>query len=340
MSPPARASRGSGSGLSIPSLTGELDEGRIRPAYLLAGSEVLLRDDALAALRAAVLDEGASDFNFDRLDGESAGSVELVDAVNSLPVMAPRRLVWLREPEGRKAKAKGLVDALAELLPELATRDDVVLVVSAAKIDKRSRWVKAFQEAPATLVDCAAPSAGKALASWIRGEAERQGVAMNGDAAQALAEATGPELQLLRHEIEKAALYAGPGETVTRAHVLGTVSDVAEDPIWDLTDAIGEGRKAEALRLLGRLQAAGAPGPVLLASLAGHFRKLLRARTGEEPKGHPFVMRKLQSQSQRYRPARLTACLRAIHEVDEVLKGAGQIDPELAMQRLVIGLSD
>lgn len=339
MSPPARASRGSGSGLSIPALAAELADGRIRPAYLLAGSEVLLRDDALATLRAAVLDEGASDFNFDRLDGESAGSVELVDAVNSLPVMAPRRLVWLREPEGRKAKAKGLVEALADLLPELAERDDVVLVVSAAKADKRSRWVKAFK-APATVVDCAAPSAGKALGAWVKAEAERQGVTMNGDAAQALAEATGAELQLLRHEIEKAALYAGPGETVTRAHVLGTVSDVAEDPIWDLTDAIGEGRKAEALRLLGRLQAAGAPGPVLLASLAGHFRKLLRARTGEEPKGHPFVVRKLQSQSQRYRPARLTACLRAIHEVDEVLKGAGQIDPELAMQRLVIGLSD
>jgi len=253
--------------------------------------------------------------------------------------MAPRRLVWLREPDGRKGKAKGLVDVLADLVPSLAERDDIVLLVSAASIDKRSRWVKAFQE-PSTLVDCSPPSAGRALASWVKAEAARQGVSMNGDAAQALGEATGPELQLLRHEIEKASLYAGPGETVTRAHVLGTVSDVAEDPIWDLTDAIGEGRKAEALRVLGRLQAAGAPGPVLLASLAGHFRKLLRARHGEDPKGHPFAVRKIQSQSQRYRPARLTACLSAIHEVDEVLKGAGQIDPELAMQRLVIGLSD
>ncbi len=324
--------------MKVPALEGELAKGRVRSAYLLAGSETLLRDDAVAALRAHVLEAGASEFNFDRLEGESIGPADLVDAVNSLPIMAPRRLVWLREPEGRRAKAKGLGDALADLLPALAEREDVVLVVSAGQIDRRSRWVKAFAE-PAAIVDCAPPPAGKGLAGWIRSEAERQGVAMNGDAAQALAEAAGPQLQLLRHEIEKAALYAGAGETVTRAHVLGTASDVAEDPIWDLTDAIGEGRAAEAVRVLVRLQRGGAPPPVLLASLAGHFRKLVRARSGEEPRGHPFAVRKLVSQSQRYTPTRLLACLRAIHEVDEVLKGAGQIEPDLAMQRLVIGLA-
>jgi DNA polymerase-3 subunit delta len=298
----------------------------------------LLRDDALAALRAAVLEGAAEDFDFDRLEGDSAGPADLVDAVNSLPVMAPRRLVWLREPEGRRGKAKLLTEALADLLPSLAERDDVVLVVTAESIDRRSRWVKAFAS-PAGVVDCAPPPAGKGLAAWIREEAGRQGVPMEGDAAQALAEAAGPQLLLLRNEIEKAGLYAGPGATVTRAHVLGTAVDAAEDPIWDLTDAIGEGRSAEALRLLGRLRGGGAPAPVLLATLAGHFRKLLRARHGDEPRGHPFAVRKIMGQSERYTPERLRACLAAIHEVDEILKGAGQIDPELAMQRLVMGLS-
>ena len=34
------------------------------PAYLIAGSEPLLRDDALAALRTTVLTDGSGDFNF------------------------------------------------------------------------------------------------------------------------------------------------------------------------------------------------------------------------------------------------------------------------------------
>ncbi len=314
----------------------EIAGGRLRPAYLLAGSEALLRDDALAALRDAAVDAAARDFNFERLDGESAKPADLIDAVDSLPVMAARRLVWLREPEGRRGK--GLGDTLAELVPGLAERDDVVLVVTAAQVDRRSRWVKAFQE-PSAVVDCEPPAAGKGLVAWIRAEAQGQDVALAADAAQALAEATGPQLLLLRHEIEKAALYAGPGEAVTRAHVLGTASGGAEDPIWDLTDAIGEGRTADALAVLHRLGGAGAPPPVLLASLAGHFRKLVRARAGEELRGHPFAVKKIQRQASRYTAPRLRACLAAIHDVDEILKGQGGLDAGLAMQRLVLGLS-
>lgn len=338
MSPPARASRGAGSGagFSVQALLEEIADGRLRSAYLLGGSEALLRDDALAALREATLDSAASDFNYDRLEGESAKPADLIDAVNSLPVMAARRLVWLREPEGKRGK--GLADTLVDLLPALAEREDVVLVVTASQLDRRSRWVKAFKE-PAALVDCQPPPGGKGLAAWIRSEAKSQGVALDGDAAQALAEATGPQLLLLRHEIEKAALYAGPGERVTRSHVLGTASDVAEDPIWDLTDAIGEGRTADALVVLHRLGRAGAPPPLLLASLAGHFRKLVRARAGESLRGHPFAVKKIERQASRYSQPRLRACLDAIHDVDEILKGRGSLDPNLAMQRLVLGLS-
>jgi hypothetical protein len=55
--------------------------------------------------------------------------------------------------------------------------------------------------------------------------------------------------------------------------------------------------------------------------------------------GHPFMVRKLESQSQRYTQGRLIACLHAIHEVDEALKGRGSLPPDIALERLVIGLS-
>ena len=32
-------------------------------------------------------------------------------------------------------------------------------------------------------------------------------------------------------------------------------------------------------------------------------------------------------------------CLRAIHETDEALKGQGALPPDLALERLVLGLS-
>jgi len=316
----------------------ELAGGRLRPAYLLLGEEALLRDDAAAALRDAVLSEAARDFNYDPLTGSPVTPARLRDAVATLPVMASQRLVWLPGIEERRAAGRDLAEALAEILPGLAEGGGCVLVVAAAKADRRQRWVKAFSD-PCAVVTCEPPRNKRGLVDFVRAEAKRQGVALGPGAAEALADRVGPHLLMLRQELTKVSLLAGPGAQVTRAHVAESTSDVAEEPIWELTDAIGEGRVAAALHLLDKLLGGGAAPPALLGSLANHFRKLLRVRSGQQPLGPPFVVKKLQSQAGRYTPGRLRKCLDAIHEVDQVLKGRGGLPPTLALERLVMGLS-
>lgn len=323
--------------MSLEALRAELAEGRIRPAYLLAGAEPLLRDDALAAIRAAVLAGAPADFNFDRLEGDATGPGALHDALRALPVMAQRRLVWLREPETGRG-ARGLLDALAQEVPGLADGGGCVLVVSAARVDRRERWVRAFA-APALVVSCDPPRDARAVAAFLREEARRQELALEAGVAELLAERIGPQLLMLRQELAKAALLAAPAQRVTRAHVEASAIDVAEQPIWDLTDAIGEGRTGEALALLVRMLRGGAPHPVVLASLAAHFRKLLRLRARGSVAGPPFVVKKLEAQSRRYTGPRLLAHLRAIHQADLALKGEGGIPPDVALERLVLALA-
>ena len=50
-------------------------------------------------------------------------------------------------------------------------------------------------------------------------------------------------------------------------------------------------------------------------------------------------MKKLESQAQRYTSRELLGCLRDIHLTDTALKGAGALTPDLALERLVIGLA-
>jgi DNA polymerase-3 subunit delta len=321
--------------MTLDELRESLERGELRPAYLVIGSEALLRDDALAALRDAVLAGAPAEWNLDRLDGERLTAAALAESLGSLPVLGPRRLVVLREPEGRAGRGPG--DALAEIVARLDAGSPSVLVVVAEKADGRARWVKAFD--PEAVVRCDPPRSPREALAFVREEARRQGVGLDAGAAELLVERVGPQLLCLRREIEKAALLAPPGGKVGRAEIAAGAPDVAEEPIWDLTDAIGEGRPADALRLLARLLAAGTAPPVLLGSLASHFRRLLRLRSGGRVQAPPFVLRKLDRQAQRYGPRRLTACLRAIHETDLALKGAGHLRPELALERLVLGLS-
>src|SRR5262249_3648758 len=150
-------------------LARELAERGPRRAYLLAGAESLLREDALAALRRAVIGDGDPAFLLDRFDG-SAAPGELTDALHTLPVIAPRRLVVLEEPEARGASARGaqgaegersgrppgtaraLIDAVADWIGDAREASSpAVLVVAASQPDRRARWVKAFGDA---IVEC------------------------------------------------------------------------------------------------------------------------------------------------------------------------------------------
>ena len=323
--------------MTLEELRGELAAGTLRPAYLIAGEEPLQRDEALAALRAHVLAGAPVDFNLDRLDGVATTRAELIDALRTLPVMAARRLVELREPEAPRAVGRGLAEALASVVEELQRGSASVLVVIAAKIDRRTRWVRAVGEA--ATIQCDAPRGRRELVAFIRGEAKRQAVSLAKGVPERLAERIGAQPLLLRQEIAKLSLLVEGKSEVTLEHVVAASIDVAEEPVWELTDAIGAGHGADALVLLARLARGGAAPPLVLGALASHFRRLLRVRGGGSVGVPPFVRQKLESQAQRYSEARLVACLGAIHETDLALKGSGALPPQLALERLVIGLS-
>ncbi|MGE4650872.1 MAG: DNA polymerase III subunit delta [Myxococcota bacterium] len=317
-------------------LSERLAGGSLAPAYLLAGSEAVLREDAFGALREAALQGAESDFDLDRFDAAGLSAASLADALRMLPVLAPRRLVVVDGPEQKRASK--LVEALPELLEELPAESECVLVVRSAVLDKRTRWAKAFEKRKA-LVECNPPTKAREVAAFARGEALRQGVEMERGAAEALAERIGPQLMLLRQEIAKLALMAREGKPLSRALVGAGTPNVSEDPVWDLNDAIGEGRSADALVLLARLLGRGVAPPPLLGALASHFRRLLAAAHGGAVSGPPFVRKKIETQARRYGARRLKSALDAIHETDLAIKGAGSLRPELALERLVVALA-
>ncbi len=211
-------------------------------------------------------------------------------------------------------------------------------MVVARKVDRRSRWVKAFRE-PAAEVGCDAPTGTRELVEFLEREAARREVSIAKDAAELLCERVGPHLLLLRQELEKLQLEVGPGARIERDVVARSVSSVAEESIWELTDAIGQGRTADSLAQLAQMLSQGEASQAVLGALASHFRRLLRVGQGDAVKGPPFVVRKLEQQARRFPPARLLGCLRAIHRADVELKGAGVLRPERALEQLVIQLA-
>lgn len=307
----------------------------------MAGGEPLLRDKSLATLRTAILGGAADDFNLERLTPEELTPSALEDSIRALPVMADHRLVIVGDFDraGRGADARErLSSTLVEAVKSLASQTETVLVVTASKANSRFRWVKAFKS-PAVRVACDAPKAGAGVVAFIEAEAARQDLVLEKGVALHLSERIGPQLLVLQGELAKVALLAGIDEPITRDHVTASTCDVADRPVWDLTDAICAGQTGKAVGLLARMLGSGSAPEAILGMLASHFRKLARVRGGGGVSAGGFMAEKLSKQARRHSQRSLRSCLERIHETDAALKGVGSLSREMAIESLVIDLS-
>ena len=85
----------------------------------------------------------------------------------------------------------------------------------------------------------------------------------------------------------------------------------------------------------------------VLGALAGHFRRLARAREcqplepGEVQRRlgvHPYAARKLAEQARRFEPQTLRRCLAAVQHADSALKGGVSLPPHLVIERFVLSV--
>src|SRR6185503_2424365 len=90
----------------------ELKERGPRPIYVVDGEERMLVDEAVRTIKEHALPKNARDFNFDSFSARDAGIIKILDAAQTLPAFAPRRLVlvnhadkldvWSADEEGAK----------------------------------------------------------------------------------------------------------------------------------------------------------------------------------------------------------------------------------------------
>ena len=315
------------------------------PVVLIAGPEATLRDAALVELRERVLAGAIRDFNEDRFDLATSGfdPLAIIAAARTLPVMARARLVLVRGA-GEKRAEKFLEGALLEYLE--APLESTCLVLEGESVDKRQKWVKRVQKL-GQVIECTGPERPAEVRRWIEGRMKQRGMKPSSGVATALFDLVGPDLDRLALEVEKLGLFVGERGEVSADDVAELVGQLRPRAVYELTDAIGERRLANALRLVAELSDQGQPPLALIGALANHFRRLLRARelrpleVSEVQRKlgvHPFAAQKLVEQVRRFDMRRLKQCLDAVRRTDLALKGGVPIGPRMALERLVLAV--
>ena len=110
------------------------------------------------------------------------------------------------------------------------------------------------------------------LPKWVIARARERGLQLEPDTARALIAHVGDRQQRLLRELEKLALYAGPGARIDAATVDELTAPSAEHKAWSLADALLSGDAAAATRLYLTLRSQGERLPGLLYWMSNRVR--------------------------------------------------------------------
>ena len=306
------------------------------PLYVILGEDDVEKS-ALAASFAELVDEGLQAFNVERLHASDLSSGDrlvgfaaaVVDAVRTLPMMSPRRIVEVFQAENLlvpKRESEAAMRALAQLEALFASPDpQTTLVLVSAPLDKRTRMFKLLAKY-ATVVECGVLADVAEAQHWIRARVAQQGMDIDPAAARMLAELAGFPPQArekgptgntprLRSEVDRLLLYALGQKRITVDDVRAVAGPAALQDDWAMTNAIEAGQPGEALRQLAMVLDAGAPPEKVLGQLGW----VVRAKFP-------------QIAASDVRPA-----IEAVFRTDVDLKRSAA-DPRILLERLIVEL--
>ncbi len=238
-----------------------LRKGEPAGAYYFHGPEDILKDEAVRALVDRALDPSLRDFNLDQRSAPQLDPESLFSLCATLPMMAERRVVVLRDVEGLKRKPKVRAALLAYL--ERPSPETVLILVQGAGEEAEDKEL-----ARAACSVACAPLSHERVLKWLQRRAEGLGIALEPEAAEHLARAVSGELGPLASELQKLAALP-PGEPVTVERVGAIVGVRHGETAFDWRDALFEGETARAVQLLGRVLDQPGSSAVRLVTMTG-----------------------------------------------------------------------
>ncbi len=261
-------------------------KGKTRPLYLVHGTEgylVRTSADAIASSLAEAM--GAERITQDAA-GQSAEAV--LSPVTSLSLFASAQVVVVKNFS--HLLTGDAADRLLAGLDSVSGEGNALVFTAGGtgpgeKLDKRVKGYKGLVKRAAVVeLNTQKP---EDLLLWLKEKAREEGKTLDPDAAQLLLMRTGPDMETLRMELDKAVLYHLEEKRITADSLARLVGKTREDAVWDVSERIAAGDAPGALNLLEDLFVAGTYPLVVLTLLVRQTRHMLQARLLWERAGCP-----------------------------------------------------
>ncbi len=267
----------------------------LAPVYLICGDEPLQLGEAADEIRSAAKRAGYTSREMLSIDN-GAEWRELTTEAGSLSIFSEKKLIDLRAVSVKPGLegGKALIN-YTQQLPE-----DTLLLITAGKIDssgQKALWFQAVDKVG--VVVQVWPLQGPDLLYWLQRRAERKGMQMDADAVKSLASRIEGHLLAAAQEIEKLYILHG-NRRISKAMVEDHVADSARFDVFNLNDALLQGKLNRAVKILHGLRAEGVAAPVVLWGMSREARLLLNVQADLQQGGQlEAVLKKYQVRDKR-----------------------------------------
>lgn len=226
----------------MPAFTAALEKGKFARAYFFHGDDDFLKEEQVRALIARATDAPTRDFNLDQLRAPDLDTGVLALVLQSLPLMAERRMVVIRDAgtltkDIRATLSAYLAHAPPETLlllvaPALSKPDPALLALTSSLEFKRLNEEE--------------------LGTWVAARVAEVGSTITPGAITLLCSATENDLILLTGEIDKLRSFTN-GAEITESDVTAVVGIRHGETLGDLLDAVAMRDAPAAIALLDQV---------------------------------------------------------------------------------------
>ena len=302
----------------------------------MVGSDSYLAEQALESLlQAAVGDERADAVQV--LRGDETTWPRILEAARTGSLFATRRAVVVRNADAIKGEGEEVEGYLEDPSPGTA------LILMAVKFDKRKKpWKAVLDRAQAVTVE---PLKGGALKGRVRDEVRRRKLSLADGALEELIETVGQDLRRLMGELDKLEAFAtGRQEPLSVDDVSAVLGRALGQPIYLMSDALGERKPVVVLAQLEKLLDEGEPALKLLGALHRALRQVRAARAMNAARVPPraiaqkllpppvaFKVDALLAASRQWTDEDLKAALVALDRADRGIKNGGDARAALSV---------
>lgn len=320
-------------------INNDIKQDTFKQIYLLYGEERYLKKQYTDRLRKAMCGED-DNMNTHFYEGKDVPVGEIIDLAETLPFLAPRRVIFISNSGLFKSGGEKMAEYLA------APNETTFFVFTESEVDKRSKLYKTAQ-ANGTVVEFAVQDE-NTLKRWIAGILNREGKKITESTVQLFLTKTGTDMENIQMELEKLICYCMDKEVITNEDVEAVCTNRIGNHIFDMINAIANKQTKQALDLYYDLLALKEPPMRILFLIARQCNMLLQVKEmksrgydnktiGSKIGVPPFIAGKYITQASHFKTGDLKAAVRQCVEAEEAVK-TGRINDMMSVELLIVSV--